>query len=222
MENKEFIYTLKKLFIKNSNPIIAKKQKAYLRNKFEFYGIKAKVRREILKKTLNIYNAKYHPELLAKQLWQKKEREYHYCAQEIILIKKNYKTNDVNLFEYMITNKSWWDTIDFIAPKILGEYFKLYPNQIDKKINQWIFSDDIWLQRSCLIFQLKYKKKLNTKLLTYIIKNLLNTDEFFIKKSIGWILREYSKTNSLWVEKFVHKTKLKSLSKREALKFINK
>ena len=220
MENREFIYTLKKLFIQNSNPIIAKNQKAYLRNKFEFYGINAKIRREILNKTLSIYDSKYHTKLLAKQLWQQKEREYHYCAQEILLI-KNYKTHDIDLFEYMITNKSWWDTIDFIAPKILGKYFKLYPNQIDKKINQWIFSENIWLQRSCLIFQLKYKKDLNTKLLTYIINNLLNTDEFFIDKSIGWILREYSKTNSLWVRKFVHKTKLKSLSKREALRFIN-
>ena len=69
---------------------------------------------------------------------------------------------------------------------------------------------------------IEYKKDLNTKLLTYIIKNLSNTDDFFINKSIGWILREYSKTNSIWVRKFVHKTKLKSLSKREALRFINK
>ena len=77
MENREFICTLKELFIENSNPIIAKNQKAYLRNKFEFFGINAKIRREILNKILSIYDTKCHAKLLAKQLWQQKEREYH-------------------------------------------------------------------------------------------------------------------------------------------------
>ena len=122
----------------------------------------------------------------------------------------------------MIINKPWWDTIDFLAPKILGEYFKLFPEEIDKNIQKWISSNNIWLQRSSILFQLKYKETLNTQLLTKIILPLSNTKEFFINKSIGWILREYSKTNKDWVLDFIEKHKLSNLSIREALKHINK
>jgi 3-methyladenine DNA glycosylase AlkD len=78
----------------------------------------------------------------------------------------------------------------------------------------------MWLQGSALIFQLKYKNDLDTKLLAYTINSLLGSNEFFINKAIGWILREYSKTNPKWVVKFVNETKLHSLSKREALRLI--
>jgi len=122
----------------------------------------------------------------------------------------------------MVINKSWWDTIDFLSPKIVGEYFKLYPETIENQIEKWIHSNNMWLQRSCLIFQLKYKETLNTQLLTHIIQSLLCSKEFFINKAIGWILREYSKTNPQWVIKFVHTNTLNTLSKREALKFINR
>ena len=93
---------------------------------------------------------------------------------------------------------------------------------IDKNIQKWISSNNIWLQRSSILFQLKYKETLNTQLLTKIILPLSNTKEFFINKSIGWILREYSKTNKDWVLDFVEKNKLSNLSIREALKHINK
>ena len=122
----------------------------------------------------------------------------------------------------MIINKSWWDTIDFLSPKIVGEYFKLYPETIENQIEKWLHSNNIWLQRSCLIFQLKYKETLNTQLLAHIIQFLLGSKEFFINKAIGWILREYSKTNPQWVIKFVYTNNLNTLSKREAFKFINR
>ena len=122
----------------------------------------------------------------------------------------------------MIINKSWWDTIDFLSPKILGKYFKLYPDEIEKNTQKWILSNNIWLKRSAILFQLKYKETLNIDLLNRIIIPLSNSKEFFINKAIGWILREYGKTNKEWVINFVKKNKLSNLSNREALKHINK
>ena len=122
----------------------------------------------------------------------------------------------------MIINKPWWDTIDFLSPKILGKYFKLFPDEIEKNTQKWILSNNIWLQRSSILFQLKYKEILNTDLLTRIILPLSNTNEFFVNKAIGWVLREYGKTNKDWVFYFVKKNKLSNLSSREALKHINK
>ena len=220
-----FINELDRKFNQQSNLRIAKSQKAYMRNQFDFYGLTTHLRREIQTPLLKKYNLlsinKY--DQLIKSLWEKKERDYQYCAQELLLQNFQYfKRVDIYLFEFMIINKSWWDTIDFIAPKILGEYFKLYPKEIEKNINKWLDSNNIWLQRSCLLFQLKYKTNLNTQILTYIIHSLLDSKEFFINKAIGWILREYSKTDKDWVIDFVQKTNLSKLSSREALKFINK
>ena len=218
------ISSLEKQFTKYSNPTFAKQQKLYMRNQFNFYGLTAKQRREIQKPLFKEYitpltNLKKTTEIL----WKKDKRDHQYCAQELILQNiNNFNPEDIYLFEYIITAKSWWDTIDFIAPKILGEYFKLYPEKTEKQIEKWLFSNNIWLQRSCLLFQLKYKQNLNTELLTHIIRSLLDSKEFFINKAIGWILREYSKTNQAWVSNFVKKAKLHHLSTREALKFINK
>jgi len=225
MKSREFIQSLEQGFKKKSNIRIAENQKAYMRNQFDFYGLSAQKRREIQHPLFEQYftKSKDNLEELIKDLWTKKERDYQYCAQELILkYATQWKSKDVNLFEFMIINKSWWDTIDFIAPKIISQYFILYPEKIDHQIEKWMTSNNIWLQRSCLIFQLKHKEKLNTKLLQHIIKRLLGSEEFFINKAIGWMLREYSKTNKSWVVDFVEKTRLHNLSRREALKFIRK
>jgi len=224
MKKNEFIDYLEKEFKNHKNKGIAKNQEAYMRNQFDFYGITASKRREIQKPLFERHTLPKSSDIkeITKILWKKPQRDHQYCAQELILKnEKKFKPEDINLFEFMITHKSWWDTIDFISPKILGRYFQLYPEKIEEQIEKWIFSKNIWLQRSCLLFQLKYKEDLNTRLLTHIIHSLLNSKEFFINKAIGWILREYSKTNEKWVINFTKNTKLSNLSKREALKRMN-
>jgi len=119
---------------------------------------------------------------------------------------------------WILSKILWWDSVDVIAPKILGAWFKLYPEQIKPAIAQWLKSDNIWLQRSCLLFQLKYKEKTDTQFLTSVIDQLKDSNEFFIKKAIGWVLREYAKTDSEFVKEFVNSRQLSSLSRREALK----
>ena len=134
-------------------------------------------------------------------LWNLNKRDYQYLGQELLYLNhKNFKIEDIKLFEYMIINKPWWDTIDFLSPKILGKYFKLYPKEIEKKTQKWILSNNIWLKRSAILFQLKYKETLNTDLLIRIIVPLSNSKEFFINKAIGWILREYGKTNKEYLK----------------------
>lgn len=223
MDANIFLNTLEKEFNNHSDPMIAEAQKAYMRNQFEFYGLTANQRRIIQKPLFKAYTSSINkkPQELIETLWMKKERDYQYCAQELIMKNtKQFKVEDITLFEFMIINKSWWDTIDFLAPKILGKYFKLYPEKIEPQIEKWLSSNNIWLKRSCLLFQLKYKQNLNTKLLTHIISSLVGSKEFFINKAIGWILREYSKTNQEWVCHFIKTKKLHKLSEKEGLKFI--
>ena len=222
MKSIELIKSLEKEFNKHSMPSIARSQKAYMRNQFEFLGLTANKRREIQKKFFQNLEINDLNKFIYK-LWNLNERDYQYLAQELLYSNhKNLKTEDIKLIEYMIINKPWWDTIDFLSPKILGEYFKLYPKEIEKNIQKWVLSNNIWLKRSAILFQLKYKETLNTDLLYRIIVPLSNSKEFFINKAIGWILREYGKTNKEWVINFVKKNKLSNLSNREALKHINK
>ena len=219
----EFINTLKIEFEKNINAKVASEQKAYMRNQFEFYGLKAVERREIQKP---FFIKEYLPEKskidkIIKILWKKPQRDYQHFAQELAFkYVKQLEKKDIKLFEYMVTHKSWWDTVDFVANKLMGEYFKTYPEQKDKYVKKWLKSNNIWLQRSALLFQLKYKKDLDTQLLSSTINSLLGSKEFFINKAIGWVLREFSRTSPEWVIDFVNKTELSTLSKKEAVRLI--
>jgi len=219
----EFINTLEIEFEKNANEKIALDQKAYMRNQFEYYGLKATERRKIQKPFFikEFLPPKSKLDNLIKKLWNKPQRDYQHFSQELVFnYVKQLEKKDIELFEFMVTHKSWWDTVDFIANKLVGEYFIMYPKQRDVYVNKWLESDNIWLQRSALLFQLKYKENLDTKCLSYIISSLLGSKEFFINKAIGWVLREYSRTNPDWVVEFVYKTELNTLSKREALRLI--
>jgi len=218
-----FIDTLKIEFEKQINAKVASEQKAYMRNQFEFYGLKTTERRAIQKSFFIKQHLPNKNELnrIVKTLWEKPQREYQYFSQELAFkYVKQLELEDIKLFEYMVTHKSWWDTVDFIAAKLMGAYFITYPEQKDSYVKKWLKSNNIWLRRSALLFQLKYKEDLDTELLSSTIKALLGSKEFFINKAIGWVLREYSRTNPKWVAEFANKTVLNNLSKKEALRLI--
>ena len=218
-----YIEDLEKVFEKHENKEIAFGQKAYMLNKFEFYGIKAPLRREIQKPFLKKENFPPKKELgkIIRELWEKPQREFQYFGVELFLkYVKSLEENDIKLFEFMITNKSWWDTVDFIAAKLVGEYFKKFPEKIKTYVERWINSGNIWLQRTAILFQLHYKEKTDTELPSSIIKSLSGSNEFFINKAIGWVLRNYSKTNPSWVIDFVKNNPLDKLSIKEALRLI--
>jgi 3-methyladenine DNA glycosylase AlkD len=196
--------------------------KAYLRDQFEFFGIKAPERRVLQRNFL-----KENPfpcderEKLIPALFEKNEREYQYFAMELHLrCRKSFTVDEIALIRHSIEQKSWWDTVDYIAAWTLGEYMKQFPAQIEAVCKEWMASGNFWLQRSCLLFQLKYKDKTDIELLFRLIRALMHEKEFFIRKAIGWSLREYAKTNPDMVMDFVENHPLQPLSKKEALKNI--
>lgn len=219
----DFINILKSEFEAHADSKIAAEQKAYLRNQFSFYGMKTPVRRAIQKPFLvkAFLPPKKNLEDLVKALWNKPQREYHYFAQELTQkYVKQFEEKDILLFEFMVIHNSWWDTVDFIAPKLIGEYFKTFPEQRNSYVKKWLASENIWLHRLCIIFQLLSKEKMDAEFLEYVINSLLGSKEFFINKAIGWALRDYSRTNPEWVKNFAANTNLHPLSRREALRLI--
>ncbi len=219
----EYLTSLEQIFEENSNPIIAAQQKAYMKDNFEYHGIKTPLRREITKPFLQRQYLPPKSDLpkLVKALWSKPERDFHYVAMELCLkYTKQFEKNDLRLWEFMALNNSWWDSIDVIAPKLLGTQFLMYPDQRDPFIEKWLHKDNFWMKRCCILFQLKHKDKIDLQCLSFVINSLLGSKEFFINKAIGWILREHSKTDPDWVKDFVYTTELSNLSKREAMKYL--
>ena len=216
---------LENLFRENANPENAFFMKKYMKDKFSFLGIKSPERRALTRAFYKNYN---RPDIntlenIVRILWEMEEREFQYFAME--LVDKELKImvrNDVQLFEYFVVNKSWWDTVDFIAANLVGKHLLNFPGLIEQMNKKWISSENMWLNRTALLFQLKYKNDMDAKLLKQNILKCRDSKEFFIRKAIGWVLREYSKTNPVWVSEFVDSTTLSPLSKREALKWINR
>lgn len=197
--------------------------KKYMRNQFEFLGIKTPERRAVARQLIKEIGMISGEELhdFIKALWQLPEREYQYFAVDYMdKYKKYLEPNDIHLLEYMIVHKSWWDTVDLVAGKLVGHLLAKYPHLIGEYAERWVISENMWLRRTAILFQLKYKEKTNQELLfRYILLNAQDK-EFFIQKAIGWALREYSKTNEPAVREFISNNKLAPLSVREGMKAI--
>jgi 3-methyladenine DNA glycosylase AlkD len=196
-----------------------------MKDKFEFFGIKSVERKKLTKKFLAFHGIPSEEgyEEVIREMWGLPQRELQYAALNILerLVKK-WIPVEIKLLEHLIVTKSWWDTVDWLATRIVGVRFRQNPELISSTHSRWIKSGNIWLQRVSVLFQLKYKDKTDMKLLFSTIQELSESDEFFIQKAIGWALREYSKTDPAVVQKFIDENELAPLSRREALKVISK
>ena len=128
--------------------------------------------------------------------------------------------SDMHRIEQYVRTKQWWDTTDSLI-KPIGK-LGLRDQRIDKLMLQWSLDEDKWVRRVAIEHQLLRKDKMNIDLLAEIIENNLGNNEFFINKAIGWALRDYSKTNPVWVKQFIfdHRSAMSPLSIREGSKYI--
>ncbi len=221
----DYVKKVQLFFEKYRNEEQAVPMAKYMKNKFPFLGITAPKRKELFRIFFNTFPIPDYDEskMLAKELINLPEREYHYFAIHLILKhKKKWSPTDIIYFEGLLLTKPWWDTVDLINSKIIAVFFKKHLNLAKAMTDSWSQSKNIWLKRVSIIFQLPYKETTNLQLLEkHILENADHSD-FFIQKAIGWALREYSKTDYRWVLDFViQHTTLKPLSKREAIKWID-
>ena len=207
------------------DPVKAAPMSAYMRNQFPYLGIKspqmAEINRQFYRES-GLPPIKQLPVLLA-QLWAMPEREYQYFGVGLLCRMVTKLLGDfIDPIEKMLVEKSWWDTVDSIATEAVGRHFRRYPSLCTEVLPRWRSSKNIWLRRTAILHQLDYKKATDFELLTQIISENLGSKEFFINKAIGWALREYSKTDADAVRSFVAKTDLSNLSRKEALKWLER
>ena len=197
-----------------------------MKDHFEFYGISTPDRRSIMSEHIREFGLPGWTTMedITRHLWDMEERECQSTVIDLLnRMKKNLGQDELPLLEYLIVTKSWWDTVDGLAGWLVGDIMKKHPAQIKPVTGRWMDSGNIWLQRSCLLFQLKYKQDTDLDLLFGFIEKLSDHKSFWIRKAIGWILREYSKTDPQMVRQYIDAhPELSGLSKREALKYINR
>ena len=220
----KFCSDLEADFRKVSNIKLAIPMENYMKNNFSFLGIKTEQRRAIFKSNYeqNKSEVKSNFRAIAWELFQMKEREFHQTAIDLLLkeFKKKYVLEDIQLIEKLIITNSWWDSVDTIAKYILGGYLLQFPSETLKVIERFSNSENMWLNRSAILFQLSYKEKTDFEILKSECEKHKDSNEFFIQKAIGWALRDYSRFNPKGVEVYVNSTNLKPLSRREALRLL--
>ena len=219
-----YVIGLKDLFEKNADPSQAPGMKKYMRDQFEYLGIKSPKFKELMKEYIAANGLPPADELdaILRDLWSLPEREFQYAATSLLgRLEQQIPASLIKTIEYMIVTKSWWDTVDTISGGTLGVHFQRFPEIWEKYLAKWRKSENFWLRRACILFQLNYKNETDFNLLCEIIRENLGSKEFFINKAIGWALRQYARTDPVAVKTFVKKTKeLHPLSRREAMKHL--
>jgi 3-methyladenine DNA glycosylase AlkD len=205
------------------NEARAKAMSTYMRDQFVFLGIPSPERKRLTKAAFLETGVLKKPfdEKLVLELWNLSEREYQYVAcQYVEGFRKKLEVQHLELLEHLILTKSWWDTVDSLVHNV-GAIGLKFPESIPI-LERWAQTENFWLRRAAILHQLGLKAKTDeSRLFNFILENA-HDNEFFIRKAIGWALREYSYTNPEAVKIFVleHQSKLSNLSKREALKAI--
>lgn len=196
--------------------------KAYMRDQFEFLGLQATQRRRLAGPLLR--GAKHAVGVdwdFVFGCWACPQREYQYVAVDYLQrVADRLEITDAGRLKALITTKSWWDTVDGIAP-LLGALAAADPAGVDLML-EWSTDSNLWVRRVALLHQLRYRDQTDPELLERIIEHNLGQSEFFINKAIGWALREYSKTDASWVRGFVarKRDRMAQLSITEASKYL--
>jgi 3-methyladenine DNA glycosylase AlkD len=183
-----YLEPLQQLFEANANGENAVAMKAYMKGRFEFFGIKSPERRELQKQFLNENGAPilFDPTVF-RALWQADQREFQLFGLDLLRKQaKIVQQADLALIEELIVTKSWWDTVDGLASWVCGPYFQKFPELMSPVTDAWAVSENLWLRRTSIIFQLAYKQQTDTEILLDHIEKNLGTKEFFINKAMGF------------------------------------
>jgi 3-methyladenine DNA glycosylase AlkD len=208
------------------DPARAKQQQAYLKTGMAFWGLSnaqgRKLSREVFKR--HPVTAKHEWLAVARHLWREADhREEWYAAIGWTGIKaaRVWQQPDVlPLYEEMIVSSAWWDTVDELAAHRVGVLLKNDPKAMKPILLRWAKGDDLWKRRTAILSQLTFKAQTDLPFLFATMKPSLERKEFWLRKAIGWALRQQAYFHSEAVLAYVTENKdvLSGLSKREALK----
>lgn len=204
----------------------AASMQAYMKSTMPCHGVPMAATRRLCKEIFARLHfadaAQWRQWVLA--LWRQAQfREERYAAIELTehrLARPFQDLDALPMYEELIVTGAWWDYVDALAAHRLSVLLKKEPAAVSRLMRQWSCCGDLWKRRSAILCQLPLKERTDKVLLADCIEPALTSREFFLRKAIGWALREYAGTEPQWVVDYVrtHAAKLSPLSKREALR----
>lgn len=210
---------------KAADPVKAPAMQAYMKTEMPFYGVQKAGRTGILRDLVRDYrpdSAGGYWELVLA-LWNLDHREEKYMALGVARhFKAHIVPDQIDLYRRLIVEGAWWDLVDEVANHLIRHLVLSYPAQSWPVVDGWIDDDDMWLRRTALICQVGAKEDTDTDRLFAFCAARAHEKEFFIRKAIGWALREYARTDPPAVAAFInaHLDELSGLSYREGSKHI--
>lgn len=215
-----FVAAVSEAFVSLANPERAVAMRAYMRDQFDFLGIPTPVRRSATRDLIRRYTVNLPAAVDA--LWQREHREFQYVGCDLLRAHQRKLTaRDLPHFERWMTSRSWWDTVDGLVPSV-GSIVRADPSQISH-MKRWLEHESLWLRRAAILHQLGWKSETDpVRLFEFCLRRAGDSD-FFIRKAIGWALRDYARHAPDAVAAFVarHAGELSPLSVREAAKHLD-
>jgi 3-methyladenine DNA glycosylase AlkD len=219
-----FVEGLVQLVESRRNETRAAAMARYMKDQFAFAGIPSPGLAAILREALSGLPPPTEAETTdaLARLWALPEREFQYAGCALVRREaKHYSPAFVAVLHGVVTTKSWWDTVDSLAANGAGPLVLRHPELVSV-MDEWIESENLWLARTALLHQLRFRERTDRERLFRYCRLRAPDTEFFIRKAIGWALREYSRIAPAEVVAFVrqHSDELSPLSRREALKWL--
>ena len=205
-----------------ADPSAAPAMAAYMQHRFEFLGVKTRQRRAASKPTMASARTATGDELIAfaRTCWEQPEREFQYVAQDLLGANvARLESRHLADVHHLATNRSWWDTVDALAAWTVGGLVRA-DRTLAEEMDRWIDDEDIWVARSAILHQLRWKEATDAERLFDYAARRAGDTEFFIRKAIGWALRQYARVDPDAVRVFVDTHELSGLTRREALKHL--
>jgi 3-methyladenine DNA glycosylase AlkD len=210
-----------------ADPVKAPAMQAYMKSAMPYRGVATPPRRTLMKELLAVRPPADRAtwEATVRALWDGAAyREERYAATDLCAHRSARAWQDVTtvpLYEHLIVTGAWWDHGDAVAIHLVGPILRSDPSGVEPSIRRWTTGGDRWLRRSAIIVQIGAKRATDTMLLAAAIEPNVADADFFIRKGIGWALREYAKTDPEWVRAFVGAHELSPLSRREATRHLS-
>lgn len=215
--------TLREVLENAADPHRAEGMQAYMKHHFRFLGVPAPARKQAQRAFVNRFATADGDTVLgaAEALWAEPEREFQYVAADLLRRRaKVLQPAHLERLRALVTAKSWWDTVDVLAAHAVGPLVR--EHGLGSAMDTWIHDADLWVARTAILHQLTFKDATDeARLFRYCAVQAGHAD-FFVRKAIGWALREYARTAPEAVRGFVgaHAHELSGLSTREALKHL--
>lgn len=212
----------------HADPERAAQQQRYMKSTMPFRGLTTAVRRSVVDPLLASHQLldRDQWEAAVRTLWDEAAyREERYAAEALAGHRRYRGHQDpdcLDLYEHLVVTGAWWDHVDVVAIHLIGPLQRLGRPALDATLRGWATDPDRWRRRTAIIHQVGAGDALDRQLLVdAVLPNLADRD-FFVRKAIGWALRQHARVDPAWVRAFVaeHEDRMSGLSRREALKHL--